>query len=210
MWPGCCYFPSCFVLSLPHFCLISPYPQRSGNTKKSRPGSGTHRTQVHSSGPRSTVWGGGFDRRRNLQTCWSSVVLIRRSEQDVGLLLSTWLPPNGKSQLLDSRKSRVWRQCMECKRWGAVNDMMMCAGIWGVLNRKRSWHFSSEDCWRAVHVKQYSFVYWRKVGMLQTHSQWRRNWTNAKYSQIYSDTFNISIFIHHNLENGNKIWQNSE
>ncbi|ROL46754.1 hypothetical protein DPX16_12647 [Anabarilius grahami] len=64
MWPGCCYFPSWFALSLPHFCLISPSLQRSGNTKKRRPG--THRTQVYSSSLWSTVWGGRLDRRRNL------------------------------------------------------------------------------------------------------------------------------------------------
>lgn len=64
MWPGCFYFPSWFALSLPHFCLISPSLQRSGNTKKRRPG--TLRTQVYSSSLWSTVWGGRLDRIRNL------------------------------------------------------------------------------------------------------------------------------------------------
>ncbi len=71
------------------------------------------------------------------QICWSSLVLIRRSEQDVGLLLSTWLPPNGApSRAVEpaagqQEEQGVWT-VYRVQRVRGIDDMMMCDGIRGV------------------------------------------------------------------------------
>lgn len=89
------------------------------------------------------------------QICQSSLVLIRRSEQDVGLLLSTWLPPNGAPTWAiepaagQQEEQRVWT-VYGAQRVRGVWWHDVC-WYWGVLNRKCPWHFGREEGCRVVH-----------------------------------------------------------
>lgn len=90
---------------------------------------------------------------------WSSLVLIRRSEQDVGLLLSTWLPPNGAPTCLGHRASSWTAGRTEGVDYVWSSKCEWCLMTWCMLALEVSWTGSVPDTLVVKRaVEQYIFV----------------------------------------------------